>query len=439
MKRYATTLLKRGKNTSAKRRPPLSAINMSYKPVSNVPLDDTPKSDRWYITKIEPEPTPNILEQRFTDGYIRKTEKLFAETILFTTRDILTYNSFVRKLYQLFYANYICTLYELLYPHVETQSMSTRSSIGGTNGTSTLNNELAYQSTDTQHDFKPGRNKVYPKSIERQGAKKEPGLEVYNKLNSVIGNTPQYGNDYIMSSPIAFEENIKVDYLIGDLVEPPEDMYYYFTDITETPSTWISKRKQFFGVQSADNVRVNSINTLVKDVAARNYRGWVLDACMSGRVNRALGERKKTLANIWDPVKGTFQFTDLVDTTEKAVLTISHTDTYQGYDIYDCIINSSNESLYDVVYEPLLNKDVSEVLNIKLRLAEGSNGKCGVAIIITIGKDTETIGKNTENFVIKGGFSVQELAHGMRYIDDKYSASPYSNVNTTLKEIIDYE
>ena len=401
-------------------------IQMKPSSEENLPLDETPKSDIWHISDIDTEAV-NILEKSYSKGYIQKVEKLFAETILSTSRDIRTYNRLLNNLYDLLLTDCILSL-EL--------GMSPLLQSGGTN--EILNNELAFDSTDTQHDFKPGRNKVYPNDIEGAGVKKTPGLSVYDKLNTVIKRVPTYGNEYITSSPIAFEEDIRVDYLLGELVGPLEDIYYYFTDINANPPSWSKERQNFFGIKG-DNVKVNSINSLASDVRERLYDGWVLDACVSGRVSSNLGTRKKTLANIWDPVKGTFNTTDLLEWTDVNHFTMMIQSEYSPYKIYDCKINSSVgdasswPSLYDTVYGSLLNNEFENILTMHLRLAVNNDGKCGVAIFITIN------GEQPNVFIITSGFPVEKLAQGLRYIDDKYKTKKYTQpIDDNLKSIIDY-
>ena len=416
----------------------------------NKPEINTPKSDLWNITGIDEE-QPYILGNAFSHGYIHQVEKLFAETVLSTSRDIRTANRFVNNLYDLVFADMTLSLLDSIDP--------TAKSGGGLKGghiddvaNGNLNAELAFQSTDTQHDFKPGRNKVYPRAMQG-GAKngiysggasivnKSNGLLVYNKLNAVIGSVPTYGNDYIMSSPIAFEEDTKTDYLLGELAGGLEDMYYYWTCKDDIPSNWNKKRQAFFGLQGGDTVKVQSINTLVFDVKQRDYSGWVLDACVSGRVSSALGQRKKNLANIWDPVRGTFSANELVENIETTKLSrspVSATETgtiSSSYTIYNCIIQEAGDfagkSLYDVVYDRLLN-GISDNLNIKLRLAVNTQNICHVAIIITVNGTLRT-------FVINSGFSVEQLSRGLRYIDDICDGrSDTSNVDITLKSIIDF-
>jgi len=406
----------------------------------NCPLNDTPKSDLWYISSIVADTLPanDIYSRaRFLGGseYIKKVERMFAETILaVSTRSRRTQYILKDELTHLLWSEVLLSLFELMYPD-NIVADDTSMLIGGSNAV--LNTELAFKETDTQHDFKPGRNKVYPQIIQGKGVNKEAGLNVYGKLNSVIGNSrpPTYGHSYIMSSPIAFEENIKVDYLLGDLFGQLEDIYYYFTDVNSTPSTWSKLRQDFFGIQG-DQIKVNSINALVNDVKERGYNGWILDACVSGRVSSSLGERKKTLANIWDPVKGKFQQTDLIDSA--VPFTLIEEKKEPGYTIYDCKFNDRNRpSLYDSVYDNLLNKDLEAegVLRIQLRLAVNDirPNICGVAIVIIIGE-------TKKYFIIECGFPVQVLAQGMRYIDDKYSSErPYTTpIDTNLQTIIDY-
>jgi hypothetical protein len=429
----------------------------------NIPVSDTPKADLWNITDIQPG-TDVFTSNGFSHGYIQQVEKLFAETVLSTSRDIRTANRLVNNLDGLVFADMTVSLLELL-DFLESIDPTAKSG-GGLNGghiddvaNGNLNAELAFQSTDTQHDFKPGRNKVYPRAMQG-GAKngiysggasivnKSNGLLVYNKLNAVIGSVPTYGNDYIMSSPIAFEEDTKTDYLLGELAGGIEDMYYYWTCKDDIPSNWNKKRQAFFGLQGGDTVKVQSINTLVFDVKQRDYSGWVLDACVSGRVSSALGHRKKNLANIWDPVRGTFSANELVENIETNKLSISEVTVSAretgtiivqllgaSYNIYNCIIREAGvfagKSLYDVVYDRLLN-GISDNLNIKLRLAVNTLNICHVAIIITVNGTLRT-------FVINSGFSVEQLSRGLRYIDDKCdSLSDTSNVDITLKSIIDF-
>jgi hypothetical protein len=88
-------------------------------------------------------------------------------------------------------------------------------------------NELNIKEGDSQHDFKASndRNNVFPENI----TKSSKIVTTYNnsliidKISKIVSNakTPRESrwlNDYFESSPGVFEEDVKIDYFLGELV-----------------------------------------------------------------------------------------------------------------------------------------------------------------------------------------------------------------------------
>ena len=348
-----------------------------------------------------------------------------------------------------------------------------------------ITNSLNYEVPDSQHDFKPSsmRNSFFPGIINNRKINTESGLLVYNAIQDVLRNSTDANdlNRYILKSPISFEEDIKVDYLLGELAGNLEDIYYYFSDIGTVPIGWAERRKLFFGftkigtpTDQGEQTLIEpprSIMKLVHDTKEQGYTNWILDACVSGRVSSQLGNRRYSLCNIWDPAKSAV--TELIEDKlcnkdaslydgqsylgeacslrpvsipSTVVVNVDDYPNKTDYGIYDWVNDQTGESYYDMVYDPLLNNDnlAKYEIYIKLRIFKGTqtNPKIPntrVAICVYKGSELRNIS------VIKSGFSVKELSFELFFIERNYKFKSMFNIdkvyylgrNDKLKRLIE--
>ena len=303
---------------------------------------------------------------------------------------------------------------------------------------------------DSAHDFKPSkRNKIFPSILESLGMSKPGGLAVVDMLNHILPTPPVSAletklNKYVTNSPLQFEEDVKVDYLLEELVGALHDVTYYFKPKEGVlPERWSDDRKTWF---TKPGHEYQSIKSLYADMRKNDIEYWVFDACMSSKVkNRITAERLLTIANIWDPSKNGVVTKEelgestLIKTTD--ALTWSPVPPSPGftrptgYIVEDYVFteNDKRESVYDIVYNILLNDDeltISRHFNISIRLYT-FNDICGVALIINYNYPPKN---ESIEIYLSSGFSVNELSHGMRYIE----TGSQTDLNDNLKKIIDF-
>ena len=336
-----------------------------------------------------------------------------------------------------------------------------------------ITNSLNYEVPDSQHDFKPSsmRNSFFPGIIKNRKINTESGLLVYNAIQDVLRNSTDANdlNKYILKSPISFEEDIKVDYLLGELAGNLEDIYYYFSDIGTVPAGWAERRKLFFGftkigtpTDQGEQTLIEpprSIMKMVHDTKEQGYTNWILDACVSGRVSSQLGNRRYSLCNIWDPAKSAV--TELIEDKlcnkdaslydgqsylgeacslrpvsipSTVVVDVDDYPNKTDYGIYDWVNDQTGESYYDMVYDPLLNNDnlAKYEIYIKLRIFKGTqtNPKIPntrVAICVYKGSELRNIS------VIKSGFSVKELSFELFFIERSYKSKSLLKFNLLFR------
>jgi hypothetical protein len=324
-------------------------------------------------------------------------------------------------------------------------------------------NELNIKEGDSQHDFKASkfRNNVFPENI----TKSSKIATVYNhsliidKISKIVSNakTPRESrwlNDYFESSPGDFEEDVKIDYFLGELVGNLDDISYYFTGGKDSvSSTWVEKRKKFF-----ETTDVNEIDKLFEDVSTHNIEYWVLDACMYSYVTKGMLPIKfRTLANMWDPATsanptleelGENIISNNKDATNSFFVEVDERPADntipKGIKIYDWR-NNNGESYYDLIYDELINRDLMTTfygIKIKIRTAveqvvekKSTVNKCSVAVCLYV----DDVFKNV--IFIHGGFGVNELAMGMHYIETgaiTYTKGPKTyQLRTELKTLLD--
>ena len=302
-------------------------------------------------------------------------------------------------------------------------------------------NELNIKEADSQHDFKASelRNNVFPENIT-----KSPKLvTTYNnsliidKISKIVSNAKnpkiresRWLNDYFESSPGVFEEDIKIDYFLGELVGKLDDISYYFTGGKDSvSSTWVEKRKKFF-----ETTDVNQIDKLFEDVSTHNIEYWVFDACMYSYVTEGMLPIKfRTLANMWDPATsanptieelGENIISNTKDATNSFFVEVAERPTDntipKEIKIYDWR-NNNGESYYDLIYDELINRDLMTTfygIKIKIRTAveevvekKSTMNKCSVAVCVYVDDKFKYV------IFIHGGFGVNELAMGMHYVE----------------------
>ena len=339
----------------------------------------------------------------------------------------------------------IDNIQELLVSNLSDKSEQQNSQLGGHMNVRLNENivvELNRKEGDSQHDFKPSktRNNAFPREI--TGYDKFVnvinGKIVLDRISKILeksqSNTTLL-NEYFMKSPNNFEEDIKVDYLLGEIAGELTDVNYYFTDPTENPDTWERKRREFF----SSSEKINTFHKLFADVQEHGIEYWLFDACMSSRVkNGMIPERFTTLANIWDPAPGrnpkledlseyklsndpaTKAISRFIEQPEitRSLATRLGDRIYERlnppYTVHNWVNPTSGNSYYDSVYDELINQDVIRTtfgLFIRLRLALDKDRNTSVALCTYLNDQLLNV------YLVNGGFSVNELSMGMHYIE----------------------
>jgi hypothetical protein len=487
-------------------------------------MDYYSSKDYWNIETMSEEIDANISQyntqteeyQYLMNNYaiMHYTEQQFAQTILITQKCVQAYNEFSN--YSVNYEARVLSVLEQCIDyffstfenHVNSESINQNPSLakarlsipspetneqpilntpsppvrGGhtnENENNKITNSLNYEVPDSQHDFKPSsmRNSTFPGVIKGKKINTETGLIVYNAIQDIVRNSTDMNdlNRYILKSPISFEEDIKVDYLLGELAGNLEDIYYYFTDTATVPTGWTERRKSFFGFTKigtpSEQTMIDppkSIMKLVHDTKEQGYTNWILDACVSGRVSRQLGNRQYNLCNIWDPAKSAV--TELIEDKlcnkdaslyegqsyigeacslqpvsipPTVVVDVDGYANKAGDEIYDWVNDQTGVSYYDMVYDPLLNNDALAKYDIyiKLRIFKGTPTKTSVpnirvAICVYKGSELRNV------YVIRSGFSVKELSIELYFIERSYKSKSMFQFtilsrNDTLKKLME--
>lgn len=349
----------------------------------------------------------------------------------------------------------------------DTSSTSSNSNmkIGGTLDQNLKNNliwALEYGIPDSLHDFgKATRNKIFPEN-EQGKTKSHAFLNIAEKFLG-INYTKKYtqgpisNNDilypYYNPSPASFEEEVKVAFLLGQLCGDVDNLYYYFNE--EIPSTWSGERLEYF-----KNSPPNSLNKFFEKLEKDEYKYCILDACMSIQKEEQWTSHitmLHSLCNLWDPVgAGKFKASELADGDNNLGLQLIAENQIIidkiEYSVYDSKKSSDLKSMYDYVYNNLLNGYCLEQFNIsfKLRLlgpkitsgnfystGESNNDEFFyVCLLIDNIADTKV-------FIINsGGFSVAVLSYGLYYIEKgesyKHIPSKQTKDYQDLLAILDY-
>ena len=264
--------------------------------------------------------------------------------------------------------------------------------------------------SDSFHDFGKGRNRYFPYTIY---ANRFVDVK-HEKIQALIHNIyhgsytqkdhPDFLYNYLLGSK--FEEQIKVDFLTGDLVGDISDISYFFSE--SGPMNWPSTRQDSI----KDAIIGEVARTKMGEVINKNSVGdwyYIYDACVPGRIHANLGGKQAlTLSKIWDPSKASkIQKSELFESINTASALVSE-GTHDGYTIFDWIRNERNrKSLYDEIYSDLLHiETLSNKSLIKLRMALSDDEMCSLCIKIA-----------DKHFIIDSGFSVNELSAGIYYVE----------------------
>ena len=303
-------------------------------------------------------------------------------------------------------------------------------------------NELDYHEPDSQHDFNATRQTFFPSRAKGKpsGEASRMVLDVLNKIleDAPPGQSAPLLAKYYTNSASAFESNIKVDYLLGDIAGKIDDISYYFSDkevVAKLTATGDKEAKQTY----FSTITMDPINKLFLDIKKLGIEYWLFDAVGSSRVKNNINQQAEegryiTLANMWDPSKLSnplFQ-----DITEQVLASQSNTSilvqqpvsptlmSEPGYTIWDwqrTVDENGNRiaepvSLYDEIYYPLLNQDqlrTTYAINIQIRLAKPDIPTNPVQVALCIFKG----GTLLKVFILKEGFSVDILAKAMTLIE----------------------
>jgi hypothetical protein len=275
---------------------------------------------------------------------------------------------------------------------------------------------LDFLLSDSFHDFGKGRNPYFPSIIYRNAF-----IDMkYEKIKALTKNIyhgtyhekdhPDVLHDYLLGSK--FEEQVKVDFLTGELVGDIPDISYFFSDAP--PMDWPSKRlTSIKDAVTGDAARTN-IARIIGDNSVGGNWYYIYDACVPSRIRANIGGKQAlTLAKIWDPSTASkISKKELFESTHKETSLISE-GTYSqvenghriSYTIFDW--NMKEKSLYDKIYGDLLHLEtIPNKSLIQLRLAVSDENKCSVGIKI-----------GDKYFIIDSGFSVNELSAGLYYAE----------------------
>jgi hypothetical protein len=320
--------------------------------------------------------------------------------------------------------NYIISqLFEPIYPTKIKSSVTSEQKGGACEGPI---RSLQYQLSDTWHDFGGSRNGIYPCPFNATDFLQE-SRSFLNWIN--LSPTQDALSEYYKNYAI-FEESVRLDYLSGllNLVSNKnqcdsvhEYTSFYFTENISTKNKSILNALNSY--KELKKIYDDSKLEHFKENIVGKYKYYIIDACMSVQNEKVFELTKlNTLCNLWDPTgttkipkspeKGVFLDDNNVFNLklESQKLKIENREEI----VYNSVLTSSETSLYDTVYDPLLNKYSLEKYNItfKLRLYMENNHYM-VCIVVYKGTNVIHICK-----LEKGGLSVKDLATGLMYIHE---------------------
>lgn len=338
---------------------------------------------------------------------------------------------------------------------------------------------LNYGVADSLHDFGKDRNKYFP-SVTSEKSRAYAFLEKakeFLKLNYAqyggnveVEKTDKFLYKYYSNYPAAFEPLIKNDYLLGNICEKIENIYYFFNSDLPDTDDWRKIRKTIEQEQGG----ISSIEMFWKNLEEKAYEYCILDACMSIQTETQWTKQIKklrSLCNLWDPAgAGGFTANDFTDGDEelglKLVFEKEVNENGKKYSLFDSrqrftMAGRTEKSFYDV-YSILFNKYGLEKDGFEMFLRIGTENLQGFVVengILDIQSLKQQqpkrvfyvflcITKNkkedeTKYFLIEtGGFSVDVLSLGLYYIetgkDFRADLVSKNKEYVSLKQVIDY-
>lgn len=304
---------------------------------------------------------------------------------------------------------------------------------------------------DTLHDFgKKDRNGIFPTDFSPANFLKK--AKQFLSGNIVTGD--MLTRDYCEHWPGNFEEQVKIDFLLGILCPPfNPDIYYFFSQPPPWTYSESDPRQQFFQQHPYGNIPL-----FFKQISEAGFKYYVFDAVMSVHKEpewtRTMTELEVLLCNLWDPAgSGTIhgKTIDITNSTIKELkLNMTETDKIKdGFTIIETFGTRTDRQQFnfdDVIYDDLFEQCLPDGFSIKLRLATNKimvttndrdftykifepDSIVRAAIIILSPGGAEDI------FLTDGGYPVVELSTGLLYIENNYMG--VRDINPRLKEIID--
>ena len=338
---------------------------------------------------------------------------------------------------------------------------------------------LNYGVADSLHDFGKDRNKYFPSVTSEKNhsyAFLEKGKDFlkpnYNRYggNMDIEKIDKYLYPYYSTSPAAFEPIIKNNYLLGNICEKIENIYYFFNSDLPDTDDWRKIRKSIEQEQGG----ISSIELFWKNLEEKAYEYCILDACMSIQTEPQWTKQIKklrSLCNLWDPAgAGGFTANEFTDGDEdlglKLVFEKEVDENGKKYSLFDsrqrfAVAGRAEKSFYDV-YSALFNQYCLEKDGFEMYLRIGTENLQGFVVengILDIQSLKQQqpkrvfyvflcITKNkkedeTKYFLIEtGGFSVDVLSLGLYYIetgkDFRADLVSKNKEYVSLKQVIDY-
>ena len=338
---------------------------------------------------------------------------------------------------------------------------------------------LNYGVADSLHDFGKERNKYFPTVT----SEKNHSYAFLEKVKDFLKpNYNQYGGNmdiekidkylypYYSTSPSAFEPIIKNNYLLGNICEKIENIYYFFNSDLPDNDDWNKIRKSIEQEQGG----ISSIGMFWDVLEEKAYEYCILDACMSIQTEpqwKKQIKKLRSLCNLWDPAGAEgFTANEFTDGDEELGLKLVFEKEIETggkkYSLFDsrqrfAVAGRSEKSFYDV-YSVLFNKYCLEKDGFEMYLRIGTEKMQGfvfengildiqslkqqqpkrvfyVFLCITRNKKED----ETKYFLIEtGGFSVDVLSLGLYYIEtgNDFPADFVSKNKeyASLKQVIDY-
>jgi hypothetical protein len=318
---------------------------------------------------------------------------------------------------------------------------------------------LEYGIPDSLHDFGKSRNGIFPSTGTSNS--KNMSFAFLEKAESFLKNLYQskyQGQNiqnidklykYYYNNPANFEPNIKNNFLLGNICDQVENVFYFFSPNEELPNTqeWAQLRKDFY----QQNTPL-SLNNFFQKLVEQDYKYCMLDACMSIQKEKEWVNNirlLRSLCNLWDPAgAGSFSASELTDGNEDLQLQLVKQFTYENYFLFDSQERTNRNSLYDA-YDPLFNQFCLEkdnitfklrigttndgidkyinngILNMELLKKEQPNKSFQLFLLVFLGNN-----QNPTIFLIKsGGFSVKVLSYGLYFIENN---KDYVNIKQNL-------